>query len=205
MKLAQNEQIVYEYYFSESFLPFNTEVFADHMIITNFRLILESKSKKSMIRNELPLTSIKGVSGAYFKKFGWNWMKILFLFLSFGVLGYVGFVAFTNWTLIPLPFLLSFNESVTIDTISSGLALLLFILSFFFKNQKSMVYELNIKHEPFGVQTISKYAKDDSELTKLVMKVYPTGHELLENLGTMILDLQNGHVPPAPVSDLKKK
>lgn len=205
MKLAQNEQIVYEYYFSESFLPFNTEVFADHMIITNFRLILESKSKKSMIRNELPLTSIKGVSGAYFKKFGWNWVKILFLLLSFGVLGYVGFVAFTNWTLIPLPFLLSINESVTIDTISSGLALLLFILSFFFKNQKSMVYELNIKHEPFGVQTISKYAKDDSELTKLVMKVYPTGHELLDNLGTMILDLQNGHVPPVPVADTKKK
>jgi hypothetical protein len=67
------------------------------------------------------------------------------------------------------------------------------------------VYELNIKHEPFGVQTISKYAKDDSELTKLVMKVYPTGHELLDNLGTMILDLQNGHVPPVPVADTKKK
>jgi hypothetical protein len=37
------------------------------------------------------------------------------------------------------------------------------------------------------------------------MKVYPTGHELLDNLGTMILDLQNGHVPPVPVVDTKKK
>jgi hypothetical protein len=204
MKFAQNEQIVYEYYFSESYLPFNTEVFADHLIITNYRLILESKSKKSMIRNELPLKSIQGVSGAYFKKFGWNWMKITFLILSFALLGYVAFVAFTNTPLIPLPFLIPINETYTLDVITSGVALLLFIGSFFFINKKSMVYELNIKHQPMGVQMISKYAQDDSELTKLVMKVYPTGHELLENLGTLILDLQLGHMPP-PKTEIKKK
>ena len=205
MKLAQNEQIVYEYYFSESFLPFNTEVFADHMIITNHRLILESKSKKSMIRNELPLQSIKGVSGAYFKKFGWNLIKIILLILSFGLLGYVGFVAFTNTAFIPMPFLLSINETYTLDIISASLVLVFFVSSFFFKNQKSMVFELTIKHEPFGSQTISKYAQDDAQLTKLVMKVYPTGHELLEDLGTMILDLQHGHLPPVKDVPAKKK
>lgn len=205
MKLSINEKIIYEYYFSESFLPFNTEVFADHMLITNYRLILESKSKKSMIRNELPLSSIKGVSGAYFKKFGWNLIKIVLLLLSFGLMGYVGYVLFTNTPLIPMPILISINEMYTLDVISLSTAVLFFLISFFFKNQKSMVFELIIKHEPFGLQTISKFAQDDSQLVKLIMKVYPTGHELLDNLGTMILDLQHGHFPPEPESPQKKK
>lgn len=189
MKFATNERIVKEFYFSESFLPFNHELFADHLLITNLRLITESKSKRSTIRNEIPLSMIRGVSGSYFKKYVWNVFKIIFLLLSLGLLGYTAFVALTSSALIVHDFIYEIS-GYFIDAVFLASAVVVFFLSFFFKNKKGTVYELKILHDPLGSTVISHYAKSDEDLNKIVMKVYKTGHDMLENLGTIILDLQ---------------
>lgn len=151
------------------------------LTVTNLRVIMESKGKRSFERKEIPLQAICYVESSYYKD-SKPWGIILFALLMTSICLALAFILTLYFLLACLPFV-----ALTIV--------------YLFKKGETLSMNIYTDKPIYNVLSLScnslksKKREEKLSVTKVFVNISPEARNMLENFGTLIFTLQKELYP----------